>query len=339
MSTEGQNNKMSLGSIAEDLGLSKATVSWVLSGQGDSRRISPATQKKIRDYVREHNYQPNMLARSLSLGVTKTVGLLISSLTDPFYSSIAKSVVEEAEKFGYTVMIATSESDCERETQLVDSLSRRQVDGFISTPTEGAKWIGPFLERGGNIVLVDRPVPGVDAPCVGVDNEESSYKLVSHLISKGCRKIAIFITAHNLVNMQLRQAGYIKALEDAGIEVDERLICNVPPQASVKQIDDRLDKLLSEVPDLDGIFFTSHVLVLPVYVRFVDRGVDVAKGGNWACIHSLPEFDVLLPEMSIAQMSISKLGAKAMDILVAEVENGVDSQQKRVIINCEMKLR
>ena len=235
MASEGQNNKMSLGSIAEDLGLSKATVSWVLSGQGDSRRISPATQKKIRDYVREHNYQPNMLARSLSLGVTKTVGLLISSLTDPFYSSIAKSVVEEAEKFGYTVMIATSESDCERETQLVDSLSRRQVDGFISTPTEGAKWIGPFLERGGNIVLVDRPVPGVDAPCVGVDNEESSYKLVSHLISKGCRKIAIFITAHNLVNMQLRQAGYIKALEDAGIEVDERLICNVPPQASVKQ--------------------------------------------------------------------------------------------------------
>ena len=88
---------MSLSLIAEALGLSKATVSWVLSGQGDAKRISPATQKRIKDYAAEHNYHPNMLARSLSLGVTKTVGLLISSLADPFYSSIAKSVEEEAE--------------------------------------------------------------------------------------------------------------------------------------------------------------------------------------------------------------------------------------------------
>lgn len=336
---------MSLSDIAATLGLSKTTVSWVLSGQGDSRRISPATQKKVRDYVREHNYQPNMLARSLSLGVTKTVGLLISSLTDPFYSSIAKAVVEEAEQFGYTVMIATSESDHQREEQLVDSLSRRQVDGFISTPTEGAGWIGPLIDRGGNVVLVDRPVPGIEAPCIGVDNEESSYKLVSHLISKGCRKIAIFITAHNLVNMQLREAGYRKALQDAGIEVDDRLICNVPPQASVEQIDSRLDELLSEVPDLDGIFFTSHVLVLPVYVRLVDRGVDVAKGRNWVCVHSLPEFGVLLPQMSIAHMDIAQLGAKAMDMLVAKIEGG-ESQAEQdvapeqpVVIECKMMLK
>ena len=330
---------MSLGSIAEDLGLSKATVSWVLSGQGDSRRISPATQKKVRDYVREHNYQPNMLARSLSLGVTKTVGLLISSLIDPFYSSIAKSVVEEAERYGYTVMIATSESDCEREEHLVDSLSRRQVDGFIATPTEGATWINPFLDRGGKIVLVDRPVPGVEAPCVGVNNEESAYLLVNHLIKKGCHKIAIMTTAHNLVNMQLRHAGYVRALKDAGIQVDEKLICNLPPQASVEQIDSRLDQLLTDVPDLDGIFFTSHVLVLPVYVRFEELGFDPQKGARWACIHSLPEFNRLLPEISVAQMCISKLGAKAMDMLIEKIEGNGQLQEPVVIVNCEMKLR
>ena len=92
------------------------------------------------------------------------------------------------------------------------------------------------------------------------------------------------------------------------------------------------------MPDLDGIFFTSHVLVLPVYVRFVDRGIDVAKGQKWACIHSLPEFDVLLPDMSIAQMDIPGLGAKAMDMLIDEVNDNAN-QQKRVVIKCKMKLR
>ena len=84
---------MSLSDIAAALGVSKATVSWVLSGKGDSHRISQATQKRVKDFAAEHNYHPNMLARSLSIGQSKTVGLLISSLSDPFYSSIAKAVV------------------------------------------------------------------------------------------------------------------------------------------------------------------------------------------------------------------------------------------------------
>ena len=330
---------MSLGRIAEATGVSKATVSRVLSGQGDAKRISAATQKRIKDYAEQHNYHPDMLARSLSLGVTKTVGLLISSLTDPFYSSIAKSVVEEAERYGYTVMIATSESNHEREASLVSSLDRRRVDGIISTPTEGAKWLDGYLAGGGKLVLLDRPVPGEDAPCVGVDNEQSAYKLVSHLIGKGLRKIAIMTTAHNLVNMQSRQQGYERALADAGIPLDGKLVCNVPPQASVEQINAELDRLVRDVPDLDGIFFTSHVLVLPVYVWFTNRGLDTRRGANWACIHSLPEFGLLLPEISIAQMTISKLGAKAMDMLLEEIECGRQLQERAVIINCEMSLK
>ena len=333
------STKLSISKIAEALGVSKATVSWVLSGQGDAKRISCATQKKIKDYAEDHNYRPNMLARSLSLGVTKTVGLLISSLADPFYSSIAKSVVEEAEKYGYTVMISTSESDHDREAALVDSLNRRRVDGFIVTPTEGAAWLDEYVAGGGNLILVDRPVPGSSIPYVGVDNEQSSYRLVSHLIGKGCRKIAIFTTAHNLVNMQARHEGYLRALKDAGIEPDEKLIRNVASAADQQMIEAELSSLLADVPDLDGIFFTTHVLVLPTYVYFskVDKMDD---GGNrWACIHSLPEFEILLPKMSIAQMDISRVGASAMDMLVAQIEQGITPTESKYIIECEMKLR
>lgn len=334
-----KKTNLSLSDIAAALGVSKATVSWVLSGKGDSRRISQATQKRVKDFAAKHNYQPNMLARSLSLGQSKTIGLLISSLSDPFYSSIAKSVVNQAEKHDYSVVIATSESDCKREASLVRAFSYRKVDGIIATPTEGADWIDDFSAAGGRLVFADRAVPGSDIPSVVVDNEQSSYRLVSHLIEKGCRKIAIFTTAHNLVNMKARQAGYIKALEDAGISVDPRLIRDVASVYNQKMVEDELDDLLRQVPDLDGIFFTTHVLVLPTYVHFANRGIMPQGGAGWACFHSLPEFDILLPKMSIARMSIEQLGARAVDLLQESIENGTTSRGTTVTINCEMMLK
>ncbi|MBP5505740.1 MAG: LacI family DNA-binding transcriptional regulator [Bacteroidales bacterium] len=338
MAAQTAKTNLSLNDIAEALGLSKATVSWVLSGKGDSRRISPATQKRVKEFAAKHNYQPNMLARSLSIGRSKTIGLLISSLSDPFYSSIAKAVVSQAEKQGYTVMIATSESDCKREASLVSTFSYRKVDGIIVTPTEGADWVDSFTNAGGRLVFADRAVPGSDIPSVVVDNEQSSYRLVSNLIEKGCRKIAMFTTAHNLVNMKARQAGYVRALEDAGIPVDTRLIRDVTSVYNQKMVEDELDDLLRLVPDLDGFFFTTHVLVLPTYVHFTNRGIMPQGGAGWACFHSLPGFEILLPNMSIARMSIEQVGARAVDLLLENIENGTDARGTTVTINCEMKL-
>lgn len=334
-----KKTNMSLSDIASALGVSKATVSWVLSGKGDSRRISQATQKRVKEYAAMHNYHPNMLARSLSLGRSKTIGLLISSLSDPFYSSIAKAVVNRAESVGYTVMIATSESDCNKEASLVETFSHRKVDGIITTPTEGADWVDDFTNAGGRLVFADRAVPGSDIPSVVVDNEQSSYRLVSHLIEKGCSKIAMFTTAHNLVNMKARQAGYVRALEDAGIPVDTRLIRDVASVYNQKMVEDELDDLLRQVPDLDGIFFTTHVLVLPTYVHFANRGIMPQGGAGWACFHSLPEFDILLPKMSIARMSIEQLGARAVDLLLESIENGTVSLGTTVTLSCEMMLK
>ena len=329
-----ERRPLSLRGIADALGVSTATVSWVLSGQGDAKGISAATQKKVQDFAQAHNYRPNMLARGLSLGPTKTLGLIISSLSDPFYSSIAKAVVSEAGKSGYTVMIATSESDSEKERTLVSSLHCRRVDGIIITPTEGAAWMEKDAVAGGNIVLVDRSVSGLSTPSVVVDNEESAFRLVSHLLKKGRRKIAIVTTAHNLVNMQARHAGYERALREAGIEADSRLVCQVPPDADIRQINAELDRLLRDVPDLDGIFFTSHVLVLPTYVHFAERGIPTGRGEQWAC---LPDFELLLPGMSIAQMPIFEMGARAVDMLLHK--SSAKEGASPVILPCKIELR
>ncbi len=322
-----------LRSISQALGVSTATVSWVLSGQGDAKGISAATQKRVRDFAAETGYRPNMVARGLSLGSTKTIGLLISSLADPFYSSIAKAVVEEAGRLGYSTMISTSQSDGSKEKEMAALLGSRQVDGIIVTPTEQADWVNSYISAGGKIVLVDRPVPGSDAPSVVIDNRESAFRLVSHLIREGHRRIAIFTTAHNLVNMQARHEGYIQALEEAGIEPDERLFCQVPPEASIDQIHAEIDRLISECPDVDGIFFTTHVLVLPTYAHYLKAGLPLDQGKHWACIHTLPDFELLIPKMSIARMPIENMGIRAVDMLLGRCELGNN------VLRCQLELK
>ena len=122
--------KVSLKDLAEHLGVSKTTVSWVLSNQGDSKGISHDTQKRIRDLAAELNYQPNYLARSLNKGTTGTIGLIVPSISDAFYSGIAREIAMEAEHFGYTVMMSSSESDVRREEKMIRMFKMKQVDGI-----------------------------------------------------------------------------------------------------------------------------------------------------------------------------------------------------------------
>lgn len=106
----------SLKDIAETLNLSKTTVSWVLSGRADEKGISAATQQRVSRCAQQLNYRPNLLARSLNTGESGMIGLILPSISDSFYSQVAREVEMEVEEHGYSLMICSSESEPERET-------------------------------------------------------------------------------------------------------------------------------------------------------------------------------------------------------------------------------
>ena len=128
--------KTSLKDIAEELRLSKTTVSWVLSGRGNERGISQATQDRVKQCARRMNYQPNLLARSLNTGVSSTIGLILPSISDSFYSQVAREVEMEAERHGYSLMICSSESEGERENRMIwprPRFRRRRSGSWLTT--------------------------------------------------------------------------------------------------------------------------------------------------------------------------------------------------------------
>ena len=287
----------SLKDIACKLNLSKTTVSWVLSGQGDKKGISAETQSRVLACARSLAYEPNLLARSLNTGVSKTIGLILPSISDTFFAHIADRIESEAEREGYSLMIAGSNSETERENALIRLFRSKKVDGIIIAPADASgREVGRLAESGCPVVLFDRGLAKTDAGCVVIDNEAGSHALVRHLAARGFRKIAIITTFPHLPTMELRHRGYLRALAEAGLHADPRLYGEVAYAGYRQHVCDTLDRILSTVPDTDGFFFTTHILATEALRYFHDRGIDISDGRRGlACMHEDPLFRLAAP--------------------------------------------
>jgi LacI family transcriptional regulator len=318
--------KNSLKDIANGLNLSKTTVSWVLTGQGNARGISNATQEKVLGYARKLNYRPNLIARSLKTYKTETLGLIIPDITDSFYSSICKAVEREADKINYSVMIGNSESDIIIENKLINLFKGKQVDGMIIAPTKiSKKEIQSLTDEYFPFVLIDRYFPEMNTNYVIVDNKGNSERIVNQMINDGAKKIAIVTTNQHLTTMNMRYEGYALALQKAGIAIDSKLYCNVPFNNYMSDMCKYLDDLFMKAPDIDGLFFATHILAIASLSYFYDKGIDMNKRFKLGCIHSEPNFKYLFPKMHIAQMPVEKIGKESVAILSDNIDYHINN--------------
>ena len=313
--------KSSLKDIAEVLNVSKTTVSWVLGGKGDERGISAAMQTKVHDMARKMNYQPNLIARSLNTGLTSTIGLIIPDITDSFYSEVASSFEKAAEKEDFYVMIGNSESNPERERHLIQMFKSRQVDGIALAPTKISRSeIDRLMDEHFPFVLFDRYYPEIKTNYVIVNNEDSSYQLVRNMVGRGCRKIAIITTNSHLRTMNMRREGYSSALLESGIELDPNLYGEVIFSDYKKGIFPVLDRIFKQVPDVQGFFFTTHILCLAAFEYFHARHISLASY-EFSCIHGMPAFQCIAPSMQIARMPVEQIAEESVRILVKNIKN------------------
>lgn len=319
----------SLKDIAEALNVSKTTVSWVLSGHGDERKISQSTQKKIIDYAKLVKYRPNYLAKSLNSGKTKTLGLVVPFIGDTFYAQVAMEIELMAEQLGYTVTFCSSESNPVRENNIIQMLRSKNIDGLIIAPTNYAKGeLENLMKEEYPFVLIDRFFPELDTNYIIIDNVEYSYNLVNSLIHEGRKKIAIITTASALFTMSLRYEGYKAALAEHDSFISPHLYGEVSRNGYETDIIRVLDGIFETVPDVDGFYFTTHYLGMEGLRYFYKRKIDVSKIGL-ACLHSTPSFELLAPNMHIALLPIKEIGREAVRVLIERLESS-DSQDQKV---------
>jgi LacI family transcriptional regulator len=213
--------------VAERAGVSIATVSHVVNG---TRFVSDETRQKVLDAIESLNYRPNAVARGLATNSTRKIGLVISEISNPFFTVAARGVEDEFLRHGYNIILCDTDEDPERENNCLHLLATQQIDGLIISPT-GVRNTSllAMAEAGIPIVQLDRSSPDLAVPLIGVNNEEGAYQATRYLIGLGHQRIACLINLDVISTQRERFKGWERALREANLPVSEDLIVRADP--------------------------------------------------------------------------------------------------------------
>ena len=319
--------RVSIKDIAIALGVSNATVSLVINGKEKEGRVGHEMAEKIRAKAKELNYEPNNLARSLRIGRSETIGLIVADISNIFFATLAFHIQEYAEKLGYTIIITNTNEDTSKMEKMIQTLQSRQVDGFIIVPTEnGEEYISKLVTSKIPVVLLDRCFPAIETSHVMIDNYQTSWLATKHLIALGCKKIALLTYQNKLHHMIERKRGYVEAVQKASI-FDPALIKEVSYENITEDTTNAINDLL-KIKDLDGIFFsTDSICVAGIkYMQQLDR--DLFKKINLMSFDRNEIFDFVNYDVPYMMQPMPEMGRKAIDILMNQIINKSNKTEK-----------
>jgi LacI family transcriptional regulator len=200
--------------VAQTAGVSLRTASRVLN---DDPRVAAATRERVRTVMRDLEYTPDLVARSLRAGRDATVGLVVESVADPFFSELVAAVERAASEASNSVLIASTHGDPGRERVLVEQMVRRRVAGLLIAPTAGDHAWLQAITATTPVVLVDRAAPGVAADLVAIDDHAATARAVDHLVGHGHRRIAYVGDHPDVATSRARLDGFTAAMAAHGL--------------------------------------------------------------------------------------------------------------------------
>ncbi|MEU1201340.1 LacI family DNA-binding transcriptional regulator [Streptomyces sp. NPDC005813] len=303
--------------VARRAGVSIATVSHVLNA---TRPVLPATRQAVLDAIDELGYTPNTLARSLVTSRTRSIGLAVSAISNPYFTEILQGVEASALQHGYSLLIADPHDDPEHERKVVQLLHERRVDGMIIAPSaepEGllrhlAQHEVPtvFLDR-----LVDSPA---DSPFrfdqVCTENTEPMAHLVTHLAERGHRRIALVAGLPGLSTTTERITGYRHGLAQAGLPHDERLVAHGNSQADAAE---EATRGLLSLPAPPTALVTANNAMTIGALRAL-RGLRLSVPDDLAlcCFDDFAWADLFTPRLTAISQPSKEIGAQAVRLLL-----------------------
>lgn len=319
--------RVSIKDIAIALGVSNATVSLVINGKEKEGRVGHEMAEKIRAKAKELNYEPNNLARSLRIGRSETIGLIVADISNIFFATLAFHIQEYAEKLGYTIIITNTNEDTSKMEKMIQTLQSRQVDGFIIVPTEnGEEYISKLVKSKIPVVLLDRCFPAIETSHVMIDNYQTSWLATKHLIALGCKKIALLTYQNKLHHMIERKRGYVEAVQKASI-FDPELIKEVSYENITEDTTNAINELL-QIKDLDGIFFSTDSICVAGIKYMQDLKKDVFNRVNLMSFDRNEIFDFVNYDVPYMMQPLPEMGRKAIDILMNQIINKSNKTEK-----------
>jgi LacI family transcriptional regulator len=326
-------NVITLSDIAKDLNVSAVTVSKALRNKG---RISVRTRNRVLQRAKELDYRPNLVARSLVTRRTFTIGLLLPDFTHPFFAEIAKAVAETVRPRGYHVIISYFEEDAELERIEADSLLSRKVDGLILASSQSPERLDLFEQlrvRKLPFILIDRPIDGVRASFVGVDNDAIGKLATTHLIEQGCRRIA-HLRGPNIGLATKRLNGYVASLKKHKLKALPGYIVNAGFQDLTGY--QAMQKLLERTPIPDGVFCYNDPVAIGAMRALLEAGLNVPNDVAVVGAGNVHYSDALAVPLTTIDQKTSQIGARAAQLLLEQIESKRPPRPGKILLVPEL---
>ncbi|UYQ93394.1 LacI family transcriptional regulator [Chitinophaga horti] len=306
--------KISIYDIAREMNVSSATVSYVLNGKAAQKRISASLAQRIITHAREVGYRPNMIAKSLRTGKTRTIGMLVEDIADPFFGTAARIMEGIARQRGYHLFYASTANDAEVAKGLLDVFRSAQADGYIIAPPPGlVAEIQALQEDGLPVVLFDRYCPGLPSANVVADNFGGAYKATRHLLQNGFRRIGLVTSDSSQVQMTDRLRGYAQAIEEA----------DCPPlilQTSAAAKQDIID-FLERHTELDALLFTTGYLTMSGLEALAHLQLRAPEDIAVVSFDDHPHFSLFSPAVTAVAQPVQTIAETVIGRLIDSLES------------------
>lgn len=333
---KGLNTLVTIYDVAKKANCSAMTVSRVINNTG---RISEKTRNRVLTIMKEMNYVPNTMARSLVLQETKVLSLLITDITNPFFTSLARGAEDTARRNGYRLLLANSDEKVDKERDYIDTVLSARVDGVLYAPAGDESIIHLQKLQIHNLpfVLVDREVPGVECDIVVGDSEKGARQLTEHLIKLGHRSIALINGTADVSTARHRKAGYIEALKLNGIEIREDIIFEIG--YTKFNAGDVIDKLMHLSDKPTALFAANNFLALEAMRSLRDRGYRVPQDISVVCFDDLEANFVVEPFMTVAAQPAYEFGAIGMQVLIDRIQDLSGNKWRNIVLPSHIHYR
>jgi DNA-binding LacI/PurR family transcriptional regulator len=302
--------------IATRAGVSVMTVSKALR---DAKDISSATRTRIQHIARELGYLPDVAARGLRSRTTRLFGVVISSLTNPIYARILYAIEERAHELGYDVVFSHSLNGPDREERCIRRLLERRVDGLFISPVYRLESRAPAYDqlraqRTPTVLLGHRAPFCEDFVAVETDDEAAAFEMTKHLLGFGHRRIAFLTGRHGAPWSMERLAGYRRAHQHAGLDLDDRLVFTAG--STIEEGEKAAVQLLSEHPHVTAVQAVNDLIAVGAGRLLLDRGVRIPQDVSLAGFGNILTSENFRVPLTTVRQPKYRLGQVAMDLMM-----------------------
>lgn len=328
--------RTSIKDIADIIGISTASVSIVLSGKNKGGRVGKQMEEKILATAKEMHYQPNLLAQSLQSGKSKTIGLLVADICNPFFALVASKIQTELQKMDYAVIIVNTGEDAGRMDKLIRLLRARQVDGLIVVPTaNGEENIHNLVESKIPLVLFDRYFPQFETYNVLANGYKAIYEATKQEIATGKTNIKFFTYNTPLNSVKGRELGYINAMNEAKLSefIDIRSVEYFHIEKEIKEEIDQFEDIAKQQM---CIICSSNNVSVATLKAIKERQVKIGKDIDVICFDYSEVYNFVDGKFIYIEQPKDEMSVKIVSLLMEQINN---TDKKKVTYTTEMSCK